>query len=216
MHIGRQATLVLALTLTLLAGCGRDDTASSTGVSLATADAATIAGIARTAELRASLPPDTYAYVRIPSLWNYARPDGRPVDKALGTQAHADLIAQLKRAVSEDELIEQSGARPVAQLLLTDWAGPAEIAFVDAAGYPSLASLILASVPLAADSVDALNARFASLSEATPLLAAPLDAQGPDRIVGGRETLARGGRVVSIPFAHQRSTSGLLEKIRKA
>ena len=37
-----------------------------------------------------------------------------------------------------------------------------------------------------------------------------------DRIVGGPETLARGGRVVSIPFAHQRSTSALLERIRKA
>ena len=37
-----------------------------------------------------------------------------------------------------------------------------------------------------------------------------------ERIVGGPETLARGGRVVSIPFAHQRSTSALLEKIRKA
>ena len=37
-----------------------------------------------------------------------------------------------------------------------------------------------------------------------------------ERIVGGRETLARGGRVVSIPFEHERSTTALLEKIRKA
>jgi rfaE bifunctional protein nucleotidyltransferase chain/domain len=37
-----------------------------------------------------------------------------------------------------------------------------------------------------------------------------------ERIVGGPETLARGGRVVSIPFEHQRSTSALLERIRKA
>ena len=36
-----------------------------------------------------------------------------------------------------------------------------------------------------------------------------------EAIVGARETLARGGRVVSIPFEHQRSTSALLEKIRK-
>ena len=34
-------------------------------------------------------------------------------------------------------------------------------------------------------------------------------------IVGGKETLARGGRVLSIPFRHQRSSSALLEKIRK-
>jgi rfaE bifunctional protein nucleotidyltransferase chain/domain len=37
-----------------------------------------------------------------------------------------------------------------------------------------------------------------------------------EKIVGGRETLARGGRVVSIPFEHQRSSTALLEKIRKA
>ena len=36
-----------------------------------------------------------------------------------------------------------------------------------------------------------------------------------EKIVGGAETLARGGRVVSIPFEHQRSSTALLEKIRK-
>ena len=37
----------------------------------------------------------------------------------------------------------------------------------------------------------------------------------PDRIVGATETLARGGSVHSIPFEHQRSTTALLEKIRR-
>jgi rfaE bifunctional protein nucleotidyltransferase chain/domain len=36
-----------------------------------------------------------------------------------------------------------------------------------------------------------------------------------EQIVGARETLARGGRVLSIPFQHQRSGSALIEKIRK-
>lgn len=35
-----------------------------------------------------------------------------------------------------------------------------------------------------------------------------------ERIVGAPEVLARGGRVVSIPFIHQTSTTALLEKIR--
>ncbi len=35
-----------------------------------------------------------------------------------------------------------------------------------------------------------------------------------ENIVGAKETLARGGRVVSIPFEHQRSSTALLEKIR--
>jgi rfaE bifunctional protein nucleotidyltransferase chain/domain len=37
-----------------------------------------------------------------------------------------------------------------------------------------------------------------------------------EKIVGGKETVARGGRVVAIPFEHQRSSTALLEKIRKA
>ena len=35
-----------------------------------------------------------------------------------------------------------------------------------------------------------------------------------ERIVGAHEVLARGGRVVSIPFEHERSTTGLLTRIR--
>jgi rfaE bifunctional protein nucleotidyltransferase chain/domain len=36
-----------------------------------------------------------------------------------------------------------------------------------------------------------------------------------DKIVGAAEVSARGGQVVSIPFIHQRSTTALLEKIRR-
>jgi D-glycero-beta-D-manno-heptose 1-phosphate adenylyltransferase len=36
-----------------------------------------------------------------------------------------------------------------------------------------------------------------------------------DKIVGGREVLAWGGRVNSIPFVHERSTTALVEKIRR-
>ncbi|MGH8740493.1 MAG: D-glycero-beta-D-manno-heptose 1-phosphate adenylyltransferase [Burkholderiales bacterium] len=36
-----------------------------------------------------------------------------------------------------------------------------------------------------------------------------------ERIVGAREVLAQGGRVVSIPFEHERSTTGLVSRIRQ-
>ena len=36
----------------------------------------------------------------------------------------------------------------------------------------------------------------------------------PEKIVGSREVLAWGGKVISIPFIHRQSTTGLLEKIR--
>jgi rfaE bifunctional protein nucleotidyltransferase chain/domain len=35
-----------------------------------------------------------------------------------------------------------------------------------------------------------------------------------ERIVGASDVLARGGRVVSIPFEHERSTTALVERIR--
>ena len=37
----------------------------------------------------------------------------------------------------------------------------------------------------------------------------------PDKIVGAREVLAWGGSVHSIPFIHERSTTALVEKIRR-
>jgi len=37
-----------------------------------------------------------------------------------------------------------------------------------------------------------------------------------ERIVGAREVLARGGRVESIAFEHERSTTALLERIRRS
>ncbi len=37
-----------------------------------------------------------------------------------------------------------------------------------------------------------------------------------ERIIGAPDVLARGGRVVSIPFEHQRSTSRLISRIRGA
>jgi len=47
----------------------------------------------------------------------------------------------------------------------------------------------------------------------------PLLVKGGDwpaeRIVGARRVLARGGRVHSIPFEHERSTTALLERIRR-
>jgi rfaE bifunctional protein nucleotidyltransferase chain/domain len=37
-----------------------------------------------------------------------------------------------------------------------------------------------------------------------------------ERIVGAVEVLARGGHVVSIPFEHERSTTALIERVRKS
>lgn len=76
------------------------------------------------------------------------------------------------------------------------------------------------AVVAALEAVDAVT----WFDEDTP--AALIEACGPDvlvkggdwpveRIVGAREVLARGGQVHSIPFEHERSTTRLLERIRR-
>ena len=36
-----------------------------------------------------------------------------------------------------------------------------------------------------------------------------------ERIAGAQAVIARGGRVVSVPFEHERSTTAMVERIRK-
>ncbi|MBI4123479.1 MAG: D-glycero-beta-D-manno-heptose 1-phosphate adenylyltransferase, partial [Betaproteobacteria bacterium] len=36
-----------------------------------------------------------------------------------------------------------------------------------------------------------------------------------ERIAGAQAVIARGGRVVSIPFEHERSTTAMVERVRK-
>jgi rfaE bifunctional protein nucleotidyltransferase chain/domain len=87
-------------------------------------------------------------------------------------------------------------------------------------GRPLIALEDRASVLAALESVDAVT----WFDEDTPaalieLLRPEVLVKGGDwpveQIVGAKETLARGGRVLSIPFRYQRSSSALLEKIRK-
>ncbi len=56
---------------------------------------------------------------------------------------------------------------------------------------------------------------LARILEATPEVLVKGGDWPVERIVGAPETLARGGQVHSIPFEHERSTTALLEKIRR-
>jgi D-glycero-beta-D-manno-heptose 1-phosphate adenylyltransferase len=89
------------------------------------------------------------------------------------------------------------------------------------AGRPVNALADRLAVVAALESVDVVT----SFDEDTPL--ALIEAVRPEilvkggdwpveRIVGAAGVLARGGRVVSMPFEHQRSTTALVEALRKA
>ncbi|MDQ7997889.1 MAG: pilin [Luteibacter sp.] len=142
--------------------------------------AAAQAVIASPAWLRQHLPAQTVAYLRIPSPWGMlgAVPAGRPLDAALSTKAHLDAIAKIRESIGKDKLLADLKIAPVANLLLGDLRSPIEGIIVDPLGIPSFTSRVVVTVVLDFPSVDAFNARLKSLGGETPLLKAPLDAQG--------------------------------------
>lgn len=184
----RPALLAVGITaaLTLVAGCsGPSDNAASLPRPAAV-DAAMIAKadaqISQPGWLIARLPDHTAAYVRIPSLWGtLSAPDGRPLDAALAADAHAKIVASLRKAIQNDSELAQTQAGPALQLLLGDQAGPLEVAVLDSSDGVTPFSRALVSVPLDIADVAALNARIATLSAAAggvSPLQAPVDSNG--------------------------------------
>lgn len=179
------AAIVAALGLT---ACHKDG--NNTPTADPKAVAAAQADISAPAWLRQHLPAQTVSYVRIPSPWVMLGgvPTGRALDAALSTKAHLDLVAKLRESIARDKILADLKIAPVLGLLLDDLRSPVEVALIDPVGIPSPASRVVVTAVLAQPSVDAVNARLATLSTTTPILAAPLDAQG-------NGTLSSGGAV---------------------
>src|ERR1700754_127050 len=175
------AAIVAALGL---AACHKKDEAAAADPK---AVAAAQAAIASPAWMRQHLPAQTVAYVRIPSPWALvgAVPNGRPLDAALSTKAHLDAIARIRECMAKDKVLVDLKVAPVLNLLLGDLRSPIEAALVDPLGIPAPTSRAVLTAVLDATSIDALNARIASLDAASPLLAAPLDAQGNGQLTSG-------------------------------
>lgn len=169
--------LPLTLSLTLLAGCSKE--ASVPVPTLDKAERARAASIAHPAWLRERLPEHTVAYLRVPSLWGWmSAPNGRALDHALASEAHLDAINQLRTAVRKDPLLADSGFAPMLGLLLADLSSPVEFAVVDGSDIANPASNFFGTVQLDIADVATMNARIAALAGDTPLLNAPLDAEG--------------------------------------
>jgi Tfp pilus assembly major pilin PilA len=179
----RTVLLSAAITAALgLAACHKKDEAPAADPK-AVAAAQTV--IASPAWLRQHLPAQTVAYLRIPSPWGIlgSVPNGRPLDTALSTQAHLDAIAKIRDGIAKDKLLADLKVTPVASLLLGDLRSPIEVIIVDPLGIPSFTSRVVVTAVLDVPSVDALNTRLASIGASTPLLKAPLDAQGNGQLV---------------------------------
>ncbi|QDE39164.1 hypothetical protein FIV34_08100 [Luteibacter pinisoli] len=180
-------TAAISAALGLVACHKKDEAAKADPHAVAAAQAA----LSSPAWLRQHLPAQTVAYVRIPSPWGMlnAVPNGRPLDAALSTKAHLDAIARIRDGIARDKLLADLKAAPVVNLLLGDLRSPVEVALIDPVGIPSPASRAVMTAALDFASIDALNARLASLGGEQPLLAAPLDAQGNGRLAGGMGTV---------------------------
>ncbi|PTR29907.1 hypothetical protein C8J98_10738 [Luteibacter sp. OK325] len=179
----RTVLLSAAITAALgLAACHKKDEAPSADPK---AVAAAQAAIAAPAWLRQHLPAQTVAYLRLPSPWHVIGgvPNGRPLDAALSVKANLDAVAKLREAIARDKVLADAKIGPALNLLLGDLRSPLEIALIDPLGIPSPTSRIVLTGSFSFDSVDAFNARLASLN--APLLVAPLDAKGNGKLAAG-------------------------------
>jgi Tfp pilus assembly major pilin PilA len=179
----RTVLLSAAITAALgLAACHKKDEAPAADPK---AVAAAQTAIAAPAWLRQHLPAQTVAYLRLPSPWALIGgvPNGRPLDAALSVKANLDAVAKLRETIAKDKVLADAKIGPALSLLLGDLRSPLEIALIDPLGIPSPTSRIVATGSFSFDSINAFNARLASLN--APLLVAPLDAQGNGKLASG-------------------------------
>ncbi|UXI67353.1 pilin [Tahibacter amnicola] len=167
---------------TLLAACDRQSTpTASSAVDISRAAEA----ISQPAWLRSHLPDHTVAYARLPSPWGLASaPNGRGLDAALASEAHAKIVKDLRDAIRKDKLLADSGIAPALIFFFDDLAGPVEMAVVDTSDIVNPASSILVALPLRLREVKDLNDRVTALGGAA-LLKAPFNDEGKAELTGG-------------------------------
>lgn len=182
MSVIRRTLLVAAIVGGLGLSACRQESAPVGAVKLDSASASRAAtAIATPAWLRERLPEHTVGYLRIPSPWGLAAaPNGRALDVAFASEAHARVIADLRAGIAKEPLLQQAGAAPLLALLLDDLSGPVEVAIVDGSDIANPASNIFVSAPLKFADVAALNARLAELK--LPTLSVTFDADGKAKL----------------------------------
>ena len=164
--------LAVLLLLSLLLACGREagDTSS---VPLAS-ESAQATAFGSGPWLRDRLPPDTIAYLRLPSPWRSALgPAGKTNDRMFQSQAWVDAVARMRADMGKDPLSGEA-AIPLTGLLHR-LGSPVEIAVVAAGRIASPAANVYAT--LALDYADAA-ALGKVLGEAMGGTAVTFDAEG--------------------------------------
>lgn len=121
------------------------------------------------AVLRAQLPADALAYLRLPSLWGLvSTPKGSSLDAALASQAHVEAVASLRKALTENVFGPDLLDLPGLALLFEHQRGPLELVLLPtAAGGPPVPLSVLATT-LDLDSIEAANELLDTLVAGNP------------------------------------------------
>lgn len=136
----------LLLLMSLLIACGREAGDACPSVPLASESAQTTA-FGSGPWLRDRLPPDTIAYLRLPSPWRSALgPAGKTNDRMFQSQAWVDAVARMRADMGKDPLSGEA-AIPLTGLLHR-LGSPVEIAVVAAGRIASPAANVYATLTL--------------------------------------------------------------------
>jgi Tfp pilus assembly major pilin PilA len=124
------------------------------------------------ARLRAGLPPDALAYVRVPSLWGLvSTPKGSSLDATLASRPHVEMIAALREVLPRGVLGPELLDAPVLAQVLEHQRGPLELAVLPAnEGGPPWPVMVLATT-LDIDSIEDANELLEALLAGNPQFA---------------------------------------------
>ena len=132
--------------------------------------------------LRAHLPPDALAYVRIPSFWGMlGTPKGSMYDRALGSAPYVEAVENIREGFGENVLPElPADSQFLLQLLILHARSPLEAAVIPPAMAEAPFPDLLFTVALDFADTTALNAFLAQSAQSFPMLQVmqPVDEQG--------------------------------------
>ena len=171
---GLPAGIALTAALLFLAGCAEEPSpgAAPAGVTvqgLRPVERHTANALSEPAVLRAQLPADALAYLRLPSLWGLvSTPKGSSLDTALASQAHVEAVASLRKALTDNVFGPDLLDLPGLALLFEHQRGPLELVLLPTAdGGPPVPLSVLATT-LDLDSIEAANELLDTLVAGNP------------------------------------------------
>lgn len=188
MAISRRFALAGIAALCLLVGaCHRHAGSAGPAAPSAQALARARAATAQPAWLRAHLPANAVAYLRIPSPWTLlgATPTGTALDAAAVDAHQLEVVAQLRKAAAESPQLAGTDIGALIDVYFSRLNSPLEMAMVDATGMTTPNGRMLLTAQLSVTDAAAVQRLFATIPRPSVQLSAPLDRNGDGQLAMG-------------------------------